>query len=306
MANFLNLKYFILVADEKNITRVAEKEHISQQALSGHIKKLEDEYGVKLFDRTGGLSLTYAGQILYDHAIKIIEEAREMNSEVCDLKDTRQGMVRLGLSYTRGSVFLPEVLPGFTKENPFVKIIVTENNSQVLEEYLIKGHIDLYIGANIKESSEIKVEKLISEKMYLVVPNSIAEEVYGTESLNKETADITDFAEYPFLMLSSGNSIRARFDKYISRKNITPKIKLEAENIETLFALACEGMGITVYPEMFLRRHTALLGNNESPVRCFILNEDFGRNELSIAYRGKRYMSDAVARFLKKAKQIDD
>lgn len=305
MSNFLNLKYFILIADEKNITRVAEKEHISQQALSGHIKKLEDEYGVKLFDRTGGLSLTYAGQRLYDHAIRIIEEAREMNSEICDLKDTRQGIVRLGVSYTRGSVFLPEVLPKFTKENPYVKVVVTENNSQVLEEYLIKGHIDLYIGANIPGSADVKVEKLISEKMYLVVPRNIAREVYGKEISAKKTADIADFEKYPFLMLSQGNSIRARLDKYMSKNHIKPQIKLEAENIETLFALACGGMGITVYPEMFMRRHTALLGNSDGAAVVFALGDDFGRNELSIAYRKNKYMSEAAARFLKQAKRID-
>ena len=72
MINFLNLKYFVRVAEERNITRVAEQEHISQQSLSSHIKKIEEEYGVKLFDRTDGFTLTYAGEKLYIYATNLL------------------------------------------------------------------------------------------------------------------------------------------------------------------------------------------------------------------------------------------
>ena len=76
--NFLNLKYFVMIAEEGNITRVAEKEHISQQSLSNHIKKLENEFGVKLFDRTGALSLTYAGERVYSYASELLKKKDEM------------------------------------------------------------------------------------------------------------------------------------------------------------------------------------------------------------------------------------
>ena len=65
MINFLNLRYFMLIAQEQNITRVAENEHISQQSLSNQLKKIEERFGTKLFDRTRGISLTYAGEVLY-------------------------------------------------------------------------------------------------------------------------------------------------------------------------------------------------------------------------------------------------
>ena len=80
--NFLNLEYFVMIAEERNITRVAEKEHISQQSLSNHVKKMEEEFGVKLFDRTGTLSLTYAGERVYNYASELLKIKDEMEKEI--------------------------------------------------------------------------------------------------------------------------------------------------------------------------------------------------------------------------------
>lgn len=305
MINFLNLKYFVMIAEERNITRVAEQEHVSQQSLSNHIKKMEDDFGVRLFDRTGSLSLTYAGERVYNYAVQILKTKSDMENELLDIKETKQGILRIGISYTRGRAFLPEILPLFNKENPFIKTVVTENNSQVLEEYLLRGHIDLYIGSNLRQHPEIDKIDLFDEKLFLIVPKTVAKTVYNSApDIFTQAAKIEDFKNYDFLMLSKANRLRKMIDDYLREQETELKILIETENIETLFELASKGMGITVYPEMFMKKHMELINSGSCPV-CFIpLEGDCYKNKLSIGYNKKRYLSSAAKHFITLSKEI--
>ena len=305
MINFLNLRYFMLTAQEKNITRVAESEHVSQQSLSNQIKKIEDEFGTKLFDRTGGLSLTYAGEVLYKYAEKLLALKDEMENEMADLKGEGQGVLRIGISYTRGSAFLPEILPLFKKENPFVKISVVENNSRVLEDYLMRGHIDLYIGADVKKASDIEIIDLYKERLYIVVPKATAEKFFDSVPtvFEKEVnADI--FKNEDFLMLTRDNRVRKVADEHLKAVKDEISILIETENIETLFSLALKGMGVTFYPEMFMNKHKELIESDACPV-CFIpIEGKHSYSHLAVGYSRKKYLSNAAKKFIDCAKQV--
>ncbi len=296
MINFLNLKYFVRVAEERNITRVAEQEHISQQSLSSHIKKIEEEYGVKLFDRTDGLTLTYAGEKLYIYATNLLSLKNDLDNELSDITGTKQGSLKIGISYTRGTAFLPEILPEFCKKNPFVNVSISENNSQVLEEFLLHGHIDLYVGTDLNPHPEIETIELYQEELYFVVPKKLL------GNISTDTLTFSDIFHFPFLLLSKGNKIRDTFDEYaISKKHLIKPV-LETENIETLLELSCSGMGVTVYPEMFFKRHSHLINSPDSPVRIITMNES-RTSILSIGYRKNRYLSRAAKEFINLAKK---
>ncbi|MBQ2921464.1 MAG: LysR family transcriptional regulator [Tyzzerella sp.] len=297
MINFLNLRYFVRVAEEKNITRVAEQEHISQQSLSNHIKKIEMEYGVQLFDRTGGLTLTHAGEQMYKYAVRCLSLMHDMENELLDMTNMEQGTLRIGISYTRGSAFLPEILPDFVKRNPFIKLNIVENNSQMLEEYLLHGHIDLYIGADLRPHADIETVNLMQEKLYYVLPECIA---IKADDISK---GISAFSKEPFLLLSKGNRIRDMFDEYLRSQSISVNVLLESENIETLFELACKGMGITVYPDMFLKRHKEIFASKDSPVRILPLEGECNSSVLSIGYHKRKYLSNAAKCFIDIAKE---
>lgn len=305
MVNFLNLKYFVMIAEEGNITRVAESEHVSQQSLSSHIKKLEKSFGVRLFERGNGISLTYAGERVYEYAVRLLRTKSDMENELLDLTESGQGVLRIGISYTRGCAFLPEILPTFRAENPFVKTDITENNSQVLEEYLLRGHIDLYIGANLRHQREIEITDLCSEKLFLVIPKTTAEEIYGTtHGLFLPEKPLEVFLKYDFLMLSKANRIRKMIDECLEKKELCANILIETENIETLFELSCRGMGITIYPEMFLKKHTELLKNEDASIRLVPVAEKGCESTLSVGYNKNRYLSSAAKRFIDIAKSL--
>ena len=184
-----------------------------------------------------------------------------------------------------------------------MKLAIVENNSQALEEDLLKGHIDLYIGTNIPERPAITAIRLTVDKFYLVVPKNIMSRIYGekeaiyAEKFRKEVA-LEDFAAQPFVLLSKENRIRNIVENYTQSHNIQLDIQLEMENIETLFALACRGVGITVYPETFLKSSVTARELESDQVYFFPLNERFGGSTLSIAYNNQRYLTAAAKEFI--------
>ena len=308
--NLINLYYFLVTTEELNITHAARRLFISQQALSKHISQLENYYETRLFDRTPSLTLTYAGSRLAKAAVKILDLHRQIVSEIDDINNNRRGKLQLGISHTRGRAFLPEILPQFKEQHPLIEISLEEGNSVVLEEKLRHGGIDLLIGFAPILIDTVETVEILNERLFLVVPKKIMRSIFKekTEFMRgkyTQAADITMFQDCPFLLMTIENRTRTMFDHYLKKFNITPNIIIETENIETLLALSLKGLGITVYPEMFLKNlslHSAQ--GNESPVDFFPLNDPETIGTLVIGYMRGRYLSNAAGDFIALAKQV--
>lgn len=304
--NFRNLQYFLRAAEEKNITRAAQKLYISQQSLSGHIAKLEEELGVSLFERGNELKLTYAGERLYLLAQRICSLEQEILRETGEISDRRRGRLRLGISYTCGRAILPRLLPDFLKGHPQVEISLMEGNHQKLNEWLASGEVDVVLGYAPIDVPGAVVYPLLQERLFLVCPKAITERVFGgkAEEMRREgwrEIDIHAFRECPFILLKSGNRIRSMFDTYLEKKDFMPEVILETENIETAFALTEEGMGITVYPELFLNTlHSA----DSAEVDLLPLPEEDTTGTLAVAFLEKGYHAPAVLDFITLSRQM--
>ena len=300
--NFRNLQYFLRAAEEKNITRAAQKLYISQQSLSGHIAKLEEELGVVLFERGGELKLTYAGERLYLLAQRICSLEREILRETGEISDRRRGRLRLGISYTCGRAILPRLLPDFRADHPQVEISLMEGNHQKLNEWLASGEIDVLLGYSPIDVPGAEVYPLLQERLFLVCPKAVTARVFGEAAEEGRRSGWPDFdiralRGCPFILLKSGNRIRTMFDAYLEKKDFMPEILLETENIETAFALAGQGMGITVYPELFL---SSLHAEAEQSPDIDLLPLPAGEatGTLAVAFLEKGYHAPAVLDFI--------
>lgn len=300
--NFRNLQYFLAAAEEKNFTRAAKKLYISQQSLSGHIAKLEEELGVPLFERGPTLHLTYAGERLELIARRICSLEREILRETDEIRDRRRGRLRLGVSYTCGRAILPTLLPDFHRTHPLVEFSLFEGNHRQLHEWLSKGEIDALIGYQPIEVPGAEVATLLHERLFLVCPKTLTDSLFGAEAARLrqggQSFDIRAFESRPFVLLKQGNRVRAMLEAWLARQDFSPTVLLETENIETAFALAEQGMGITVYPELFLTAlHPAALGE-ASPLDLFPLPGAETLGSLAIAFTEKAYHSPAVLDFI--------
>ena len=304
--NFRNLQYFLRAAEEKNITRAAQNLYISQQSLSGHIAKLEEELGVSLFERGGELKLTYAGERLYLLAQRICSLEQEILRETGEISDRRRGRLRLGISYTCGRAILPRLLPGFREGHPQVEISLMEGNHQKLNEWLAAGEVDVVLGYAPIDVSGAVVYPLLQERMFLACPRAMTERVFGAEAaaeLRRESRRETDIHALrgcPFILLKSGNRIRSIFDSYTEKKDFMPEVLLETENIETAFALAERGMGVTVYPELFLN---TLHAADSAEIDLLPLPADDTTGTLAVAFLEKGYHAPAVLDFITLCRQ---
>ena len=171
--NLLNLRYFLVAAEELNFTRAARRLYISQQSLSGHILKLENYFGVELFDRSPPMTLTSAGTCLMRYAKRMLDSVDELEKEVQDIKGSHSGELTIGITRARGAVYLPMILPKFNRDFPNIKIHLIEENSAHLEQLLREGKIDLMLGRVPKDILGIDCEVVWREQYVIIVPNKV-------------------------------------------------------------------------------------------------------------------------------------
>ena len=300
--NFTTLRYFLVTAEELNITHAAQRLYISQQALSGHIAKLEGELGVALFDRSPSLSLTYAGRQLMDYAAKAVNLERQICQMAGDVKNDRRGEVRVGISHTCGRAVLPSILPDFRRTHPQADLILREDTSSEMEQALGRGELDLMIDFTPIGLDGAQYEKLIEERLFLVVPTVMLEANYGAccEAVRSECIrdlDLKLFEKLPFILLRRGNRVRSMLDGYMRRLDFEPNVILETENVETAMALSQRGMGVTVYPELF-RWYIPDPGGEADAVEFFPFRGEETTGTLAMAWMKGHYLTGAATEFM--------
>ena len=234
----------------------------------------------------------------------------EILTEIDDISNRRRGKLSIGISHTRGKFFLPEVLPTFMEQHPNIEISLTENNSSRLEDALAKGNIDLLIEFSPILLEQVDTVQIFSERLFVVVPkkyitrlfpNSYAEAVHRF----KNGFEIEPFAKMPFLLTPIQNRVRNLFQHYVKRHGVSLNVLLESENSETLLSLACKGVGITTYPEMFVNHLSPLItADSSSPVEFFPIEEKDTTANLVIAYNKEKYLSDAAKDFIRSSLQV--
>jgi DNA-binding transcriptional LysR family regulator len=183
-----------------------------------------------------------------------------------------------------------------------------EGNYRQLNEWLSKGEIDVLIGYMPIELPGAQVDQILTERLFLACPKPFREQIFGGDAALLQRAregglDIRLFAEQPFILLKTGNRIRAQFDSYTAQTGFLPKILLETENIETAFALAEQGMGVTVYPELFLRSLHADADGEASSLDLFPLPGSETLSALAVAFLESGYRSPAVLDFIALCRQ---
>ena len=115
------LAYFIAIAEERSISKAAERLFMAQSSLSQFLSILENNVGSKLFVRTSrGVRLTQEGELMLQYAYKTLSEYRSVQNEIKDMKQLKSGRVIMGVSSFRGSYLLPPVLNAFRLEHPDV------------------------------------------------------------------------------------------------------------------------------------------------------------------------------------------
>ena len=293
--NFTNLKYFLAVADELSFSRAAEKLYVTQQNLSNHISRLEDELQVTLFDRSPVLRLTYAGECMRDYARQLVATEQQMQLHLGDISQQRRARLRIGVTRTRGRMMLTEVLPEFHRRHPHVEIDVLLGRHDTLLTALKRGELDLTVGTRVvtRPDDSILTHHIYSTRMCLLVPDGLMPEGQQADA----PVDIRRFAETGFLLHKGGYLFRDYCEQYFSQQHFVPKVILELNDLEMLHQLCASGMGVTFSLERFAKKWLAAQSSGAALNILPIPDETFSTGFV-ITRSGKHYFSAAAEAFV--------
>jgi DNA-binding transcriptional LysR family regulator len=165
-----HLRYFVAIAEERSISRAAERLWIAQPGLSTHMRRLEGELGVKLFERHArGVDLTPAGELFLERARAVLAAAELARSTGENLKAGVEGSVRLGVANEMPSATAPSLLASFGRERPEVEVTVFESYAGTLVRELRDGRLDAVIGPSDFASADLRSVRLASEPWVVLV-----------------------------------------------------------------------------------------------------------------------------------------
>ncbi|HYN53379.1 MAG TPA: LysR substrate-binding domain-containing protein [Methylotenera sp.] len=235
------LRFVVAVAKERNFRRAAEKCFVSQPALSLAIKKLEEDLGVLIFERSRtDVSATPIGEQIIEQAIRAIEEVAHIREIAKQGANQLGGAFRLGLIYSVGPYLLPEIIPILRVSAPDMPLDIEENLTAQLEVQLKSGVIDAAIVALPFEAAGIKTMPLYDEKYVVMVP-------IDHPWANRTSIKAEDLSDENVLLLNSGHCyshqvLQACPD--LSRKGQV----LQGNSLETIRNMVSSNLGITVLP----------------------------------------------------------
>ncbi|MCR5324431.1 MAG: LysR family transcriptional regulator [Lachnospiraceae bacterium] len=330
--NLKQFKYVLVLSDQKSFSRAAEELGISQPSLSQYVRKIEEELGVRLFDRSGSsLRLTDAGKAYIEAGRAILDIEQRMKGRFDDLNECRSGSVSIGVSPHRSICILPKAIAEFRAKYPGMQIIVDERVGSELLDRAEHGEYDLCITTLPVDENIFKYEPMKRDECVLAVPKGCEldrrlakccsiEEVSEKGKLSKvsgrskskenagaaETPDIR--RSYPVidirkidkcdLIVLSENQVMQRILEDVCREyKININKTVVCKSLEAELALVREGIGPAFLPSGMLRDET-------EKISCYSFIQDIPMREIVVIYRKEFEITKAVGDFIEILKKI--
>lgn len=249
--NLRDLEYLVAVDEERHFNKAAEHCFVSQPTLSGQLKKLEQELGVVLVERsTRQVVMTEVGTAVAAQARKVLAEARAVKEIAQTFTDPFAGSLHVGLIPTVAPYLLPLIMPVMEEHYPNLKLWLHEQQTHVLLEKLRKAELDLLILALPVDTDEFAEIDLFNEPFWLTVPAS-------DPLAQKQQADLGDLNHLQMLLLEEGHCLRGQALDVCVQAGASEYAGFQATSLETLRHMVGEGMGITLMPELAVHKSSS-------------------------------------------------
>ncbi|MCL7463092.1 hydrogen peroxide-inducible genes activator [Pseudomonas sp. NW5] len=247
------LRYIVTLAQEQHFGRAAERCHVSQPTLSVGVKKLEDELGVLIFERTkSAVRLTPVGEGIVAQAQKVLEQAQGIRELAQAGKNQLASPLRVGAIYTVGPYLFPHLIPQLHKVAPDMPLYIEENFTHILRDKLRTGELDAIIIALPFQEADVLVKPLYDEPFFVVMP---AEHPWTMLS----SIDAALLNDKSLLLLGEGHCFR---DQVLEACPATrrgdsahPHTTVESSSLETIRHMVASGLGVSILPFSAVDNH---------------------------------------------------
>lgn len=301
-------KYVYEVYREKSFSKAAQNLYISQPSLSARIKKIEDQIGVPLFDRsTSPLKLTEIGEIYIKASKEISQIEQQVEEQINNLTTLKTGQLSVGASNLFAAYAMPQLVTRFKQRFPDIHIRITEGNTTQLESMLSNNYLDFVIDNYRYDSMLYNKELYCTEYILLAVPKhfsvherltkyQLSHDDIKNKSYLSETSPavpLDAFSNLPFIMLAPGNDTRLRGDRLCREAKFHPNIILEFNQQSTAYMAASTQLGATFISDILVSQ----LPSFENLV-YYKLDGETARRKVFFYYKNHKYKTKAMEEFL--------
>ncbi len=233
------LRTFLSIADEGTLTRAAEKLFTSQPAVSAQLKTLEDEIGVRLFDRSArGMTLTREGVALQEQARRIVNAAKDFKNSAEMLRDSVSGELVVGLNNRPEPLRLVEVLALLTALHPDLSYDLVNGSSGTILQGIDEGSISIGFFEGPCEHPRIAFETLEPVELCIAAPIAWAEELSSPDWKLLETK--------PWIFVSPACSYFRAIESICNEQGLRLQRRFRVNEDLTVMNLVAEGLGLTL------------------------------------------------------------
>lgn len=301
---FRDIEYVNKIIECGGFSKAAEALHITQPALSIYIKGLEQRLGLVLFSRAGKKVFpTYAGKCLAEKGRELLFQRRNLQRQLDDIKNQKDGLLRVGFSSMRGVSFLPVMLQSFKQRYPDIEIQFQEQWIQNLEKMLLNNELDVAFFDLVDKHDKLTYEHIFLDTAVVYMSKHLAERcsIEKRDGYPYPWIDIKELDSQPFIRnfpeQNTERIIRQVFKDYA----MEPPTAMRVRNQITSVSLAAYGYGVYIAPNFFIYNlaqsmHPAMFSFGETPTQ-------YGIEFVAATVQGG-YVPKAAQNFIQLAKEI--
>lgn len=275
------LRYIVTLAREQHFGRAAERCYVSQPTLSIAVKKLEDELGVALFERSKSLvHPTPLGEKVIEQAQLVLEQTAAIKDIANAGKDQLNSALQVGAIFTIGPYLFPKFIPNLQKIAPDMPLYVEESYTATLRDRLRKGELDAIIISLPFTEADVVTQSLYEEPFLVLMPE-------GHPLAEKDAIDPADLNDYSVLLLGEGHCFRDQILKACPslkpsmEKHNKIRTAAEGSSLETLRHMVASGLGVTILPYSA----TATICYSESSLITKPFSDPVPKRTVALAWR---------------------
>lgn len=277
------IEYFRMVCRQNNVTRAAAMLHVSQPSVTIGIRKLEEELGVKLLDRSQKqIALTPEGRVFLQRAEEILARVDDSVAEMNDLQRLGGGALRVGITAIMGAVLFPSAFARFQKAYPNVRISVLEEGSLSIRNRLESGDLDIGIMITSNLSPRLENVPIATGQILVCLPP-------GHPLGERSSLPFGELKDQPFILFREDTYSRRIILEECEKFNFKPRIVFSSSQIGTVLELVRQGVGISFFIEEVVRNQTGILTRPLAEPLFLVAG---------LAWNRERYLSKAARAFI--------
>jgi DNA-binding transcriptional LysR family regulator len=287
------LRVFYHVAKFKSFSLAAQGLFVTRPAVSISIKKLEEQYGLRLFERAGKkIELTNAGAILFGYAEEVFNLIKEADIRIKDLTGTSSGTLKISSGLTIGTYHLPPLINAFRKEYPDVEIQVEVKNKKGVIDDILLLQTDLGFLGNVPDNDNIVAIPLWKEELVVIapIPHSFGPEPFIQPS---------QLGGQPFIFREKGSGAREYIESRLKHHRVSIKTVMEIGSDEAIMQAVKVGLGISIVPERVVQKEV-----KQNLIKTYRVSDERMVLEYSMIRHKDKYISNLIKAFIEMVSRL--